>query len=757
MATNTTSQFSRPSTAALVLPLSHLIPIGSQDFAFAEQQWLFDKQLPEFLEIDHDSENAVWAFQMNMFAAFLDEFPWRSYWFRNIKIGPEVLRKETGWDLENHGTAPSRMYNWLANNAPKGKRVNRISELYRPAAPPKDAFYPSDHYRPSERDIMEEQRSICHLLNHSHKVWSSMDGALFDVQRHGLISHIDNIVRAIARCFAIELVGIGLLSVSTPRTKLFVESQAFMDAQDAYIGWATLTIGPHLVTSMGEVALSVYGDPNRDYRPVFPKRQMPEPQLRRQLDIWMNAYWRYSGGQGDVPYDLLEQDSRTGRFALTDSRRYPVGIVYMQSPFKMPEDHLTLWATHIKRGEWGELSENKEFAFKQPRPGLHTLRPPRHIHPQAGSIAYPPESLLYARRRENVRAERRDVFESTTGLPYRSLSPQQQQDILDIIPTDSRNIAQRLLNALQDYDDQGPVQMPVQRWDNLIRQACPLAFVPPSTPDPYAGMEFLRVDNDMFLSKDFVVPPAGQEQPWSIWALTCFAQHPLWEDTVTPVVYGGPCGYKWSVLATLAAKSTLSRLRSRGKKPKWFTAKLNPGPRTEKEIDLLTERLTARLERSTALIKQMTPIESLPYELSGPDWIFNIGPNNWERIEIRGPAEWQNEWEASTHFAVDFGNDETPSDIQAADIIPTCKSSASHESDVQTSDATSYNSDQEPSQMRSRLAEQDLTQKSQGSRKHAISEDRLDEPEEIDEVGDTNPQPRNKPRTRSQTKKERVE
>ncbi|QRV89281.1 ubiquitin specific protease 25 [Ceratobasidium sp. AG-Ba] len=669
MATNTHSQSLRPPTAALVLPLSHLIPIGSQDFAFAEQQWLFDKQLPEFLEIDHDSENAVWAFQMKMFAAFLDEFPWRSYWFRNIKIGPEVLCRETGWDLENHGTAPSRMYNWLASNAPKGKRVNRISEFYRPAAPPEGVLYPSDHYRPSERDLVEEQRSIRHLLNHSHKVWSSMDGALFDVQRHGLISHIDNIVRAIARCFAVELVGIGLyeqhqkivcFDVSTPRTKPFVESQAFLDAQDAYIGWATRTIGPHLVTSIGEVASSVYGDPNRDYRPVFPKRQMPEPQLRRQLDIWMNAYWRYSGGQGDVPYDLLEQDSRTGQFALTDSRRYPVGVGYIQSPFKMPDDHLTSWATHIKRAEWGELSENEEFAFKQPRPGLHILCSPQHIHPQAGSIAYPPESLLYARRRENVRAERRDVFESTTGLPYRSLSPQQQKHILDILPTDSRYIAHRLLTALQDYDDQGPVQMPIQRWENLVTKASPLPFVPTSTPDPYVGMQFLRVDNEMFLSKDFVAPPAGQEHSWSIWALICFAQHPLWQDKVTPVIYGGPCGFKWAVLATLAAKSTFSRLRSRGKKPKWFTAKLNPGPRAEKEIDLLTERITTRLEHSTALIKQMTPIESLPYELSGPNWMIGIGPNNWERVEIRGPAEWQNEWEASTNFAVDSGINETP-------------------------------------------------------------------------------------------------
>lgn len=98
-------------------------------------------------------------------------------------------------------------------------------------------------------------------------------------------------------------------------------------------------------------------------------------------------------------------------------------------------------------------------------------------------------------------------------------------------------------------------------------------------------------------------------------------------------------------------KLTVSRLLTSGAKPAWFKPRRVPlGPRIEQEIDLLISRVTDKLRRSGETLSGFRSFRGPAAEDHGGEWLVNFGPNSWEHVELRGPAEWQNEWEVRCKF-----------------------------------------------------------------------------------------------------------
>ncbi|KAG8677911.1 hypothetical protein FRC08_018223 [Ceratobasidium sp. 394] len=315
--------------------------------------------------------------------------------------------------------------------------------------------------------------------------------------------------------------------------------------------WAVRAIGPHLNVNMENVASCVRGDPCRDFKPIFPQRVLPEPQLARQLDLWFNATWKYYGGQGDMPYNLLEEDTKSKTFALTDPRRYPRSCSTIQSPYVMNSEHLMAWRAHITLGENGQLAPETDFIFIQPRPGKYEHTSRDSIHPDAESIRYPAESLLYARWIDWVQADRRDLPEFHTATVYRSLSKAQERRILrsgEKLGVSLEKIT-HLFVALANFDAVGPYQADVPVW--TTRKAA-LPLLPEQDPRPTDGVDYLNVVDLIFLPPQFYNPgDVSTAQKWALYRLLLWCDPSNWMHAQSNTLVGGPYGIKWPILVLI--------------------------------------------------------------------------------------------------------------------------------------------------------------------------------------------------------------
>ncbi|KAG9123079.1 hypothetical protein FRC07_000261, partial [Ceratobasidium sp. 392] len=161
--------------------------------------------------------------------------------------------------------------------------------------------------------------------------------------------HLDHVIRAVSRATEAEMVLHGVwedggvmnsMEVASQQAQEFLSDDTSMYARQGFTMHVCRVNGPHLCTDTSNPAPTVYGDPAKDYLPIFPIVSFSELQTMRLLDLWFRFLWRWLSGQGNLPYALMKEDSKSKTFVLTDPERYPNGVKVFKHPFEMTTDEL---------------------------------------------------------------------------------------------------------------------------------------------------------------------------------------------------------------------------------------------------------------------------------------------------------------------------------------------------------------------------------------------------------------------------------
>ncbi|KAG8789227.1 hypothetical protein FRC12_013720 [Ceratobasidium sp. 428] len=321
-------------------PEEIIAPVGNNHFSVIEQNWIVENFMTEFLEVDgkrkvkqgkgaaESKATEADVFRQKIIAAFVETFPYRlPENAENQEFIPKLL--ELTWTDEEYGRAPQKLYSWLQKRKPdwaKGKVCRDAGG--RSVSAPK-IFYLSDHYRPDEEETKLEEETLRTLLRLLNGSWSSLDAEELKELREEIPTHMANILRTMSRIMGVEIVAYGAweadkkLNVFDPRAKTFLADELSAWTRDELLNHLVASLGPNFSVDPEDVESTVHGNADRDFHPLLPTCPLPQLRLARQLDLWYNAKWRHQGGKHHVPYDLLQEDSENGVYALTSRERYP--------------------------------------------------------------------------------------------------------------------------------------------------------------------------------------------------------------------------------------------------------------------------------------------------------------------------------------------------------------------------------------------------------------------------------------------------
>ncbi|KAG9090021.1 hypothetical protein FS749_000879, partial [Ceratobasidium sp. UAMH 11750] len=275
------------STPTTHLQTDELLPDGTNHFAPAERDWLLDTMMPDFLQLDG---------------------------------------------------------NWLQKQKPKQGKKRGTPGHHKLESAPVEAFYVSDHYQPDAREIDDQNKMLELLLSQSRDSWSVLKSDEAKDYRVDVAKHVDNVLRSISQLTGVEMVAYGvwvdkdkmmMFNIGTTRVWMFLDTNESNTNCEALMYHVASCIGAILGLDPEDPVATVYGAPDRNFSPRSPMIDLPMLQLARQFDVFFNSKWRWQGGQHDVPYNLLQEDSKSKTYALTNQAQYPPSILAFHNLFQM--------------------------------------------------------------------------------------------------------------------------------------------------------------------------------------------------------------------------------------------------------------------------------------------------------------------------------------------------------------------------------------------------------------------------------------
>ncbi|KAG9124090.1 hypothetical protein FRC07_012877 [Ceratobasidium sp. 392] len=172
---------------------------------------------------------------------------------------------------------PRQMYNWLQKHKPDDAKAGGST---------KSAEKSRSKSKPRSATIAEETEEThgryraSYLLENTNRAWSAVDSEVLAERRERMVQDLDHVIWAVSRATGAEMVLYGVW-----------EDGGVVNSMD----------NVNALTS------------------VLP---------------------RWSSGQGNLPYALMKEDSKSKTFVLTDPERYPNGVKVFKHPFEMTTDEL---------------------------------------------------------------------------------------------------------------------------------------------------------------------------------------------------------------------------------------------------------------------------------------------------------------------------------------------------------------------------------------------------------------------------------
>ncbi|KAG8685882.1 hypothetical protein FRC08_012863 [Ceratobasidium sp. 394] len=399
-------------------------------------------------------------------------------------------------------------------------------------------------------------------------------------------------------------------------------------------------VGSQLEAKVDAAADTVYLDPERQYLPKFPTRKLPLLQTMRLMDLYFDLLWGWFRGRYKIPYALLECDSTSGTYALTDHRRYPAGIVTFRSPFQMPEEHVWTWRHHLIAGDNGDLSDTEVFVFIQVRPGEAAGTIQDGIHPES-TLRMPPESLAYARsirqpqleRPTEARPDQLPVAE--TDSAYVSLSGHTHAQLVQQVGPNL--IYAQLLDVLRAHDMCMPYQAPQHFFTNLCHD---MPLLKPGVPDPNDDMEFFETVDGIFLPRPCFAPSSAADRRWRLYALLRWSEPSRWVHKESNTLMGGAYAVKWAVLLLILLRvNELVLADPEGRRPSYYRD-IEPPPvfssRDSDELRMTAEELYDALKDSMDVLESTLPERShiVDHESTASDMVLEADDVKWHEIQL---------------------------------------------------------------------------------------------------------------------------
>ncbi|QRV89282.1 hypothetical protein RhiJN_17300 [Ceratobasidium sp. AG-Ba] len=644
-------------------PIKALCPEPRNIFAPFEKTWIRSNWMEEFCRLngkikvvtaENESLSATKEFTQRMFGYFLATFPWRDPANADNKKYPKDLREKTCWNEEDFNQAPQRMYAFLQKAKPNAaKRAPTASRTHLKTT--NDANYLSAHYEPDKSEVEDAIASLRVLLERCSDNWSALAAEDVRELRNDMPQHLENVLNTVARIANMEIVayGVGLdgdlvKSVSSYRSLEFLRTEKSVDHGERFVHFSLGSIGkPHLGIHCNHPASVVYGDPLRGFLPILPDRNVPELQLSGQLDLYFTAHWRAAGGSGRPPYDLLQEDSISGRYALTDENRYPENSPekVMMSPYDMAHDLQVTWKQFLNDGDAGRLDPEKRFVFLQASPGVYHMNPLRR--PVNGvQMAYPPESHAYAQFNEMQLRGRRD-----DGLPlcrdshhYRSFLDGVFERLEALIAPEDDEL-RYLLAAVDLHDAAVPPHISSNEF-NELKEMIPIFGA--GYPETDETLEYLELLDDFILPEAVYRAKGGKNNKYALSNLITSCDADMWKHKRSGALYGGPYGLKWPVtlLVVLAHNRALIRDKKLVKGA-FQNAKIAPSfsHSASQALDRAASELLEAVKESIELLSSSVE-ERRPNEPGGPAWLMDPNAEIPEWF-VANPVQAMNEWEST--------------------------------------------------------------------------------------------------------------
>ncbi|KAG9120662.1 hypothetical protein FRC07_003766 [Ceratobasidium sp. 392] len=447
----------------------------------------------------------------------LEEFNKKFYW-RNPANPPKpetkALRDALMWSEADWNVLPRRMYNWLQKHKPDDAKAGGST---------KSAGKSRSKSKPRLATIAEETEE-------THGVTDS-------VRRERMVQDLDHVIRAVSRATGAEMVLYGVwedggvvnsMEVASQRAQEFLSDNTGMYARQGFTMHVCRVNGPHLCTNTSNSAPTVYGDPAKDYLPIFPIVGFNELQTMRLLDLWFRCLWRWSSGQGDLPYALMKEDSESETFVLTDPERYPNGVKVFKHPFEMTTNELRRWSAHIIAGQQEIIDLRRTWRFPQPRPGKYETYTRLFMSSEA-TLNYPPESYAYFQYLQLLMPSDQDEDREdglprvASDAPYLLIMPKRLEQLISAVGEDS--IYAHLLKALTAHDESWPYEAPKSAYEASKRSMPLLRVDPPLGTD---DLDILVQEPGGFISPKFYRQVSTKDRAWRLFSLISWCDPSNW-------------------------------------------------------------------------------------------------------------------------------------------------------------------------------------------------------------------------------------
>ncbi|KAG9121641.1 hypothetical protein FRC07_002334 [Ceratobasidium sp. 392] len=686
--------------------LMETIPVQYQlghknTFNSVEKKWLIDTFLQEFRKSKDKSnvtaildvgKNQASAMKAKMLQAFVEQFPYRD---PNGRLDPSdteaaALREVLCWDdPAEWSAAPHRMCNWMHKQKRKpatgsGKRKTTSQAPAKSAGSSRSAVAATeegdideleeedDPYKPDPAHLRVENETWQYFMNNTTTAWSAIAPEELVSRQKRLLEDLEKALRALSRATGAEMVLYGVLEqegvlksieqvhailskqinlthacrVTTPRANRWLADQSNDITRQEFTWFVARKIGPPLCTDVLNPAQTVYGDPERGYDPIYPISQCSIPQHMRLTDLFLRYKWQWGGGRGDVPYELIEEDARSGRYAMTSPDRYPAGITVLTSPYKMSNNDVISWANHFVAGQQGDIDPEFCWMFMQTRPGKFETGTRTEMS-STSRLQFLPESEAYLGFLENRPAmedlanNKEELPVATEQRPYMSLSSDRVAQLKEDVGSDT--VYAELLDEFVEFEKSWPAMYPAEFYGELLKL---LPMLPDKPPSGLDELNILDQEDGGFISPRFYLQDDDENTKWCLFSVLSGCSKEQYVHPPSMTLYGGPFGVKWAVLILcflrlnelLLERSDVKQLDIYDKVEAEFTKK------DAREVRIAAGNLKKALYTSRLRLRKTLPDCSYRSEPTGRRDLFNFKDEDVARVKCSALGVWADEW-----------------------------------------------------------------------------------------------------------------
>ncbi|KAG8715762.1 hypothetical protein FRC09_016334 [Ceratobasidium sp. 395] len=602
--------------------------------------------------------NQADALRDKMFVAFQEEFPWRS---PHAPVPTEdfdkMLRSALMFNELEWSLRPTWLYNWLqkekqrradvaagkTKEAQKPKNTRKTRQPTSARKKPEAPLPTAGVYDVSQEDLAEEEKTFMYLMEQTRTPWSA----------RRLIEDLNNVAPAVSRATEAEMVLYAVwqrkgklksTEVSSPRAQYFLGLDEDVSALQAFTTHIVQLTGPHLSTDTESPAATIYGDPARDWMPIWPNGDFSLIQKQRLLDLWYQCFWLWSGGRYKVPYQLITMDAESGTYVMSKVQRYPEGISVLVHPFSMSEQDVDAW----------------------PRPGKYDSYTRQHISDDS-VLLYPLESQAYTNYRGSQEAPARiaqaqrsdDLLVVMADSPRISIAPGRVKELKSV--NQKRNVFTQLLDELLVHDNAGPSEVHIQIsactvsymvcgklsevvYEEMTRAMPLLTGVVPSAAD---DVNLLAQELGGFISPKFYRENAPEDRAFRVFSLLKWCELDEWVHKPSSTFASGCYGVKWPVLVLYFLHLNQQMIETPGMTlPESYIGVEPTMSRQEwDEVAIAAENLLIALKKSTATLE--STLEERVIRNSSPSntLLRYFSLDDLDKVRVKLAATDDDKWE----------------------------------------------------------------------------------------------------------------